>query len=423
MRRMLLLVAKDLRRKRRAPTGLIVLLLFPLLFAGMLALVFGRGGEGVPKVRLLVHNADDGLGGRLLLGALGSEQMAEFFDVRSVGDEGRALMEEGEASALLTIPTGFTRDLLDGKPITLSLVRNPAEGILPEIAEQTASILAEILDGGARVLREPLDDLSPFFREGSEGPDDLQVTEISLAFKRAIEGTGAFVFPPAIELPGALETAPKDTEAKTTRAEGMAEVFLLILPGIAVYALFLVGDSAMRDVLVEIREGTLRRQLAGPIGPGALVAAKAVYTAVLSLLALAILSLVTAAVLRRTISVPGYLLLSSGIVLAVAGASSVIYGFARTERRGATVASVIYVAMAFIGGSFVPLDSLPRVLRTIAPITPFYWGTTGYLKLMRDGAGLAEVLPNAASLAALGVVLLAIGAVALGRAVRSGAAA
>ena len=41
MRRLLLLVSKDLKRKLRAPVGLVVLLAFPIVFAGMLALVFG----------------------------------------------------------------------------------------------------------------------------------------------------------------------------------------------------------------------------------------------------------------------------------------------------------------------------------------------------------------------------------------------
>ena len=36
------LVAKDIRRKLRAPLGLIVVLAFPLLFAGMIALAFGK---------------------------------------------------------------------------------------------------------------------------------------------------------------------------------------------------------------------------------------------------------------------------------------------------------------------------------------------------------------------------------------------
>jgi len=35
------MVVKDLRRRLRAPVGLIVLLIFPLAFAGMVGMAFG----------------------------------------------------------------------------------------------------------------------------------------------------------------------------------------------------------------------------------------------------------------------------------------------------------------------------------------------------------------------------------------------
>ena len=39
-------------------------------------------------------------------------------------------------------------------------------------------------------------------------------------------------------------------------------MFLMVLPGISVFGLFVVGDLAMRDLLDETTAGTLRRQLA-----------------------------------------------------------------------------------------------------------------------------------------------------------------
>ncbi len=425
MRRILLLVGKDLRRKIRAPLGLVVTLLFPILLAGMIALVFGARGDQTPKVRLLVQNQDDGMLASALASAMASERMAEHFDVRLVGDEGRALMERGEASALLVIPKRFTKDVLDGTPVTLALVKNPAEGILPAVAEQLASILAQLLDGGARVLRGPLDDLRPYFADGSGSPTDAAVSAISISFKRVIESAGKYVLPPAITLEGVFGAKKEEGKKKDDKSDDgtTSAIFLLVLPGVGVYSLFLVGDAAMRDVLTEAVQGTLRRQLAGPVGPGTLVLAKALYTAALSLIALVVLAAVGAAVLRRGVDPAGFAVLSLSIVLAVSGAAATIYGFARTERTGATVASVVYLFMGFAGGSFVPLQNLPAAVRRVAPMTPFYWGGNGYRKLIADGGGLADVLPHAAVLATIGVALLALGGWALGRSVRRGGAA
>jgi ABC-2 type transport system permease protein len=179
----------------------------------------------------------------------------------------------------------------------------------------------------------------------------------------------------------------------------------------------------MRDLLTESAGGTLKRQLAGPIDARTLLLGKAAFTAVISLLGMAVLSAIGALAGGAGADPAGFLLLSLSLILAVTGASATVYGFARTERQGATLASLIYLFLGFAGGSFLPLNSLPPSVRAFSPLSPFYWGTQGYRKLIVEGAGTAAILPNAAVLAGLGVVLLAIGSLALGRAVRRGAAA
>lgn len=418
MRLVLHLVAKDLRRKLRSPLALIVWLSFPVIFAGMIALSFGGSGE-IPKVRLLVVNEDDGLLASALTSLFTSKQAASAFDARIVGAAaGLEAMAAGKASALLTIPKGFSKDVLDGKPVTLRLLRNPAEGILPEIAEQSVGAIADLLDGARRVLDRPIEDLRPLFDGAGRAPTDADVVAVSLAVKRAIERASPLVFPPAIRLETDLFSGAAAKSAGTTGA-----IFLLVLPGVAVYALFLVGDQGMRDVMTERTLGTLRRQLAGPMTAGTLVVAKALYTATLSLLALAVLAAVGAVALRRAVDPPAFVLLSLALVLAVTGVTSLIYGLARTEREASTLGNMLFIAMGFLGGGFVRVESLPAGLRGIAPLTPLYWGTQGYRAILENGARAGGIATNAAVLVAMGVVFLVLGGIALHRAARAGAVA
>ena len=423
MRRIALLVVKDLRRKARAPLGLLVVLAFPLLFAGMIGLVFGSRGGSIPKVRLLVENLDgDSFLARGLVSSLTSTQMAEYFDVRVVHEEGSALMEKGEASALLRIPKGFSADLIDGKPLTLTLVRNPAEGILPEIAEQSARMLVEVLDGAAHVLRGPLDDLRPYLGEGHPAITDQAVAAISVTVKRSIEGASAFLSPPVITLADAFVKPPAEDKNKKN-ADSVSQIFLFVLPGVAVYALFLVGDQGMRDLLTETAAGTLKRQLAGPVGAGTIVFAKAAYTAVISFAAVLLLAVVGVFAGGAGVDPLAFLVLALAMVLAVTGASATVYGLARNERQGATLSSLIYLILAFAGGSFIPLDNLPASVRAVAFVSPFYWATQGCRRLIAEGVGLGAIWQNVVVLAALGIVLLAFGAGALRRSVLRGAGA
>ena len=416
MRLLLLLVSKDLKRKLRAPLGILVLLAFPLVFAGMLALVFGSSDS--PKVRLLVENRDDGFLASALSSAFTSKQMAEHFDVRTVGrGEGEAAIEAGEGSALLVLPERLTQDVLDGKPVTLELVRNPAEGILPEVAEQLARILTEVLDGGARVLREPLDQLRPYLEEGAPAPSDASIATLSIAFKRTIEGAESFVFPPAITLKGAFGTTPK-------REGGTGSlIFLAVLPGVAVYALFLVGGQ--RDAgrsrrgdaghdAAPARGAHRGRHPAG--GEGALLRGARAGGA--------------GHLLRRGRRLPAHAPAIPGYL-----ASLWRWSWPWSARRrwstawpapsaeGSTFASAIYLTMGFLGGSFVDVGNLPQTMQAIARWTPFYWATSGYRTLLEKGGGLTDVLPGIAVLSVLGVVLLIAGSFFLRRTVARGGAA
>jgi len=417
MRTLLLLVAKDLKRKVRSPLGLLIVLSFPVVFALLIALSFGSRGERVPKIHLLVENQDGGLAANALLSALTSDQVAKYVEMEVVGSEGARRIENNEASALLRIPKRFTQDLFDGKPATLSLLRNPAQGILPEVAEQLTRVLVDVLDAGARVLRKPLEEIRSSAQPNAGRVTDETVIAVSLAVNHSVEGARKLVFPPAITVDTA-SLAPKPADQKS--GESVSLIFLIILPGVSVYALFLVGDQAMRDIITEAKAGTLRRQLAGPIGAGTLVLGKALYTAVLALLALLVLSVVGAVVLRRGVDLAGFLLLSFALVLAVTGISATIYGLAKDERRGATIGSIVYLVLGFAGGSFVNLEGLPRAVRAVSPASPFYWGTAGYRKLIESAGTAGDILPNAAVLAGLGAVLLVLGALLLHRTVRRG---
>lgn len=419
MRVILRMVRKDLLRKLRSPLGLVVVLLFPVAFSAIIALSFGGGG-GVPRAKILVDNRDDGFFGNALISALGSNQAAEFFDVENVGEPGERLIADGKGSALLRIPQNFSRDLIDGTPTTLELIRNPAQGIMPEVAEQVAGVLAEVLSAGSQVLREPLRTLAPFTKTDKLRITDETVAAVSVAIKGSIDGAVEFLDPPVID----FESVDLGAEpaAAGSGSNGYFSVFLFVFPGVSVWSLFLAGDIAMRDILTEYEAGTLRRQLQGPIGSGTLIAAKAAFTMVTCLIALAILAATAAVVADRAVDPAGFVLLSLALILAITGAGAAIYGAAGRQRRGTTIASVLYLVLAFAGGSFVDVNSMPAAIRALSPVSPFYWGTQGY-KALLDGGGVRDVAGAAAVLAALGVVLGVVGTSWMNRRLLRGGAA
>ena len=416
MRTLLLMVRKDLIRKARAPLGLLVVLAFPLMFSGIISLAFG-GGE-VPRVHLLVENLDDNFFGNALISAMTSDQMAEYFDVEIVGVEGLSRIEEGDGSALLRIPDNFTENLIDGDPTALELIRNPAQGIMPEIAEQISGVLVEVLDGGSRVLREPMETLAPYLRSEGAEMNAATVSMLSVAFYESMTGIVDYAYPPVITLSSvnlSEETEKKEDDDDSDTGPGFFVIFLFVFPGVSVYALFLVGDLAMRDILTEGDAGTLRRQIQGPVTTGAVLRAKAVFSATVALISLILLSIGAWIAASDPINIPAFLSLSMALILAVVGSAAVIYGAAGSAKRGAVISSIVYIILAFSGGSFVDISAMPGAVRAIAPFSPFYWGTLGFKNLIGQNASIQDLLPTIGILAGMGIVFLLLGGVLLNR--------
>lgn len=418
-RQLVLLVRKDLRRRVRSPLSTLIILAFPLVLSGIIALAFGARETKPPKVRLLLDNQDDGLAGTLISSAFSRPEAAAYFEVEEAGPDARERLEKDGFSAILRVPPGLTEALLDGRTVTLELVRNPSQSILPEVAGQVTDVIADGLSSASYTLEGPLKDLAPLL-EADKAPSDQQVAVVSMAVNQWVGRSSRYLFPPAIKLtPVQLEKT--EGKVKISGVSPTTSIFLIVLPGVAVFALFTLGDQVMRALLTERTKGTLRRLLAGPVGTGTVIAAKALTAAVISLAALLILAAVAGLASGRGVDPAGFLLLSLSLVLAVTGLASTVYGLSKDDRQGSTIGSVLYLVLAFSGGSFLPLDSLPAALRAVSPFSLFYWGTDGYQSLLAGG-DLAGVLRHVGILAVSGLVLLVLGSALLRRRMLAGAA-
>jgi ABC-2 type transport system permease protein len=406
------MVGKDLRRRVRAPLSTLLLLAFPLIFAGLLALTFGGRGDQVPKVRLLIDDRDGGLVSQLVSSAFQQGDAQKYFETKKVEDvaggaKAAAAIEREGATALLRLPAGLSNDVFAGRPAKLELVKSPAQSILPDVAEQITTVLAEGLSSASRLLRGPLDQIQ---KTPPGDPSDARVAEIAVLTSQVVTRARPYVFPPVITLKSASlpEPSKPGTPKPPAGTSPAISIFLIILPGISIYSLFNLSDQTMRDLLVEARLKTLRRQLAGPVTVGRLLAGKTLATAAVAAISLIVLTAVGAVVAPHGINLVGFLLLSLSLVIATTGFSSFIFSLVRSEKQGATLANLASLVMAFAGGAFLPLNSLPAALRAVSPGSLMYWANTGFQKLISEGQGFQAVLPNIAILGGAGLLLLAV---------------
>jgi ABC-type multidrug transport system permease subunit len=409
---------KDLLRKLRSPLAPIIYLAFPVFFALLIGLTFGTRGDRIAPIRIGLVDEDGGLAARLLRSSFGQSNATERFEVK-VADtmaEGMRLVENDKVSALVRIPPGFTDSLLSARPTHLEVVKNPAQGIYPQIAEEYVNVLALGSGSAVRVLAGPLQAIRGATKI-DERPTDSFIANVSTAINHRMKGVTRYALPPAIRVQDVVpESTKKDDNSSPFK------IALFVLPGMAVFSILMLAIGGMMDFPREMARGTLSRQLVAPVRTASVVLGKVAGSWVLGIICIVILAIVALAWARAGIgSAPGFVALSLAFTLAATGFAALVQSLSRSERTGAVVGSILVMVMSMVGGSWIPLENLPAAVRGLSRFTLVYWGAEGYRRLMFDGAGIGSLLPNIGILAVLGAVLCGIAVVMFRRRFEVGA--
>lgn len=409
MRTILTLTMKDLRRRLAAPVGVIINLAIPLALAAMMALAFGGiGGEdsATPVLRVLVLDLDKTPLSGLISGPSQNADVAKHLSMKPVAsrDEGLSLLRDGEASALLVIPEGFASALLEGNAVELELIKNPAESIMPIVAEQGAQVAALYLSVGARLLGDEAPRMRRLLVDGEGWGDAAGLATMIAKLYARVEASADLLIPPIVE----VETSGKDADA-----QGGFNFLGWMYPGMLMMGLLFVGGMQMRDLLRERAAGTLKRVLSAPVGASQVLASKLIGGAVLVALSMGLLILTGRLLFGISWGRFGPLAATSVlVVLAVTGFMAFLYSLVRTERQGDAIGGIVIMVMSLAGGAFIPPQAMPVWMRGLALGTVNHWGHEA-LRALTAGGGWREVGPYLAALAAIGAIGTAAGSALL----------
>ena len=397
---------KDLRRRLADPAALILWLGIPVVVGSTVAMIGGDGG--VPKAHLLVADLDDSFVSNLVAGSGDQEGAAQFMNIEQVGlEEGRERIDAGRASALLILPEGFGDAVLKEDPAELTLITNPAQRILPRIAEEGTDMLVEAAFYLQRLFGEQLHTLADGPPAGEDFFADATIALIGSQINARVSRLDGILIPPVLE----VET-PGEEEA-----EGGFNFGRLFLPGILFMALLFVAQGMSTDIWEEKRHGTLLRAIAAPRSVGLFLAGKllagAVLVAATALAGLLIAVLFYDVDLGRLLPALAWCTFAGTALLAF---FILLQLFASSQRGGAILATTIVFPLIMIGGSFFPFESMPEWMAAAGRWTP---NGLALIRLKEILAGEPE--PRALLSAGLGIGLPALLALWIGaRRIRGG---
>ena len=411
MRLILVLVAKDLRRRVADPAGLLLNLAIPLAIAGMMALAFGgRGGSaGTPVMRIVAVDLDETPLSGFLAGSSQNPEAAGRLEIKRATnrDEGLSIMHDEEFSAMVVIPKGFSDALLGGVATRLELVKNPAQNIMPVVAQQGGEVVALYLSVAGRLLGDQAPRIRRLFDEDGGGWSDSAGLAVVLAtLYGRINASRDLLFPPIIEV-------RESEKPKTDEAAGGLNFMGWMFPGILVMGLLFTALTQMRDLLHERAAGTLKRQMTTPAGAGQLLLAKVFSVA--AVVAIAHVSLLVVGSIVFGVhwgSVAPLVAVSVLVVLAATGFAALVFAVVRTERQCDAFGGILTMLMSMVGGAFIPAQALPGWLRGLSQFTVNHWGNES-LRALASGGGWSEVRVYMLALGLLGAVSTGLGVMLL----------
>jgi ABC-2 type transport system permease protein len=410
MRRLVLVLANDVRRHLKAPMAILIYMVIPLAMTGLIGVIFAPRNEGaeLPPISVLLVDQDKGLASKLLLSSFDVDQMKKMFQV-TVTDEadGRKRMEKGKASAMVVIPKGFTLDLLDAKPVTLLVVKNPAEQFLPDVVEEFMNTMAVMLSGVVQAFAEQVKGIRAMLDLKVDSfPWETLAPEFGKAQKKIVAAK-SYLDPLLLRLKGE-ET--KAAGAKTTFTQ--QDLFSIILPGMAVMFLLFIVQSLMRDIISEREDGKLRRMMTTPLRPLELIGARLLGGWAMGVVILLVMVAAGALIFRAKWGPLGYFLLLGAVAsFWTAAFFALLHALVRNRNQAGALGAPIILAFSMFGGSMMNPEVMPKAFRAVGILTPNRWFIDG-AALVRDGR---FPLLSLIVLLVSGVILLALAVPALRR--------
>ena len=199
-----------------------------------------------------------------------------------------------------------------------------------------------------------------------------------------------------VVMPLIMVALMKELFATALRAEGFTDAngSEFAVPAMAVgFAAFGVGYSGF-TFFRDHGWGTWDRLRATPASSVDIIVGKVLPTVGVTFVQLGLLFLLGGPLFGLTVrgSWLALGLLVAAVALSLSAFGMLVTAVARTMNQLNAVGSVGGMAMAMLGGAWVPVSTMPGWAQAVAPALPTYWAMQGFRDVILHGAGVAHVL-------------------------------
>jgi ABC-2 type transport system permease protein len=184
------------------------------------------------------------------------------------------------------------------------------------------------------------------------------------------------------------------------------------VPGMAVaFAAFSVGYAGF-TFFRDHGWGTWDRLRASPASAVDIMVGKVTPTVLVTVVQLGLLFMLGVPLFGLEISgsVAALAALIVVLALSLSAFGMLVTALSRTMNQLNAIGSVGGMAMALLGGAWVPVAVMPGWAQAVAPLLPTYWAMQGFEDVILEGGGLAQVWKPVVIITGFGVLFAAVAA-------------
>jgi ABC-2 type transport system permease protein len=351
------IIEGEFRHIRNEPRMLLMLLVLPIIFSGVLALM--QGGEEGPLT--IAFAGQDSV----MLQELRQDLTKHNIQVSLARPESERDVARDFLDLLVTVAPGFEAQLLANQPQRWSLLgtagslrgRQAAEGL------QAALLRLEARQAAKRAV-------APALRAEAE--------------RRTRQLLGQTVFDLRLEYIKAQQSAV------TVIPTGAAQT----TPGMTLMFALLFGGQSGLMLQRERQNGVIGRLYSAPLGNLAVILGKILGTTLMLMLQLALMVVFSSLVLGLHWGDLLALAITGTAFALMASSFGIFCAVFTKSAPQLNAVSVLFVCMtSALGGMWWPIDVVPEWMQSLARVFPTFWGMQGVQGVMLRGYGVAEALP------------------------------
>ena len=392
------LILKNVTQIARDWKAAFFMLVVPIIFTLLMGFIFGGFSSGEQDPRLpvgLIDQDESAISAHLVALLEGSDAIRPV--ALKNADKAKEQVRNEELAAAVIVPAGYGDRIFDDDPLRPTVIVNESTqaGTTAQSAIHTAMMR---LQGGVQIAKLSAGALGSAEALGSTDQAFLTAT---------LNKTVAAWEDPPLKISVTQSGASKEeSEIASAIPSGFAHSSVANLVQFS-----LMGVIGAAELIVNERKSrTLQRMLTTTISRAEIILAYFLTIFLLNLIQLALMiafgaGLLGVNYLREPVAV---LLMMLATALCTAGIGLLIGVLAKSDDQVAMFSVIPTLAMAGLGGAWMPLEFTSQAFQFVGRLTPVAWSIEGFENIVVRGMGLNAVLLPAGILAAFGAAFFGL---------------